>query len=97
MKAIKLITKFKLSIIIPIYNSEKTLKNCLNSICKQRKKQSIEIILVNDCSNDKSKEICNSYIKKFLTACSYCAGKNGSTTKIAAAQQTKQPLNYKKF
>ena len=65
MKAIKLITKFKLSIIIPIYNSEKTLKNCLNSICKQRRKQSIEIILVNDCSNDKSKEICNSYIKKF--------------------------------
>ena len=44
MKAIKLIAKFKLSIVIPIYNSEKTLKNCLNSICKQRKKQSIEII-----------------------------------------------------
>ena len=41
------------------------------------------------------KKLC--FDKKFLTACSYCTGKNGSATKIAAAQQTKQPLNYKKF
>ena len=52
-------------------------------------------IIVNLSIDTKIKKLC--FDKKFLTACSYCAGKNGSTTKIAAAQQTKQPLNYKKF
>jgi glycosyltransferase involved in cell wall biosynthesis len=54
----------KLSIIVPIYNSENYLKDCLNSICKQIKKN-IELILVDDCSKDRSNKICNTYINKF--------------------------------
>jgi len=54
----------KLSIIIPIFNSEKYLAECLNSICPQIKKN-VEVILVNDCSTDKSNAICKSFIKKF--------------------------------
>ena len=54
----------KLSIIVPIYNSENHLANCLDSICKQAKKN-IELILINDGSTDKSIKICNKYIKKF--------------------------------
>ena len=54
----------KLSIIVPIYNSENYLASCLDSICKQAKKN-IELILINDGSTDKSIKICNKYIKKF--------------------------------
>ena len=52
------------SIVIPIYNSEKTLSNCIKSIEKQKFGKLIELILINDASSDKSKKICNSLIKK---------------------------------
>ena len=53
----------KLSIIIPVYNSKKYLKGCLNSICKQVKKN-VEVIIVNDCSADGSIKICKNFAKK---------------------------------
>lgn len=43
----------KLSVIIPIYNSEKFLDRCINSIINQTLK-SIEIICIDDCSTDNS-------------------------------------------
>ena len=54
----------KLSIIIPFYNSEKYLNGCLNSVCKQIK-NNVEIILVNDCSTDRSIQICKKFLKKY--------------------------------
>ncbi len=53
----------KVSIIVPIYNAEATLDKCINSIVKQTYKN-IEIILINDGSNDKSENICLKYKKK---------------------------------
>lgn len=50
----------KVSVIIPIYNSEMFLKRCLDSIIGQTLKE-IEIICVNDGSTDKSEEIVKSY------------------------------------
>jgi len=52
------------SVIVPIYNSEKTLNRCIDSVLKQKFLQS-EIILVNDNSNSKCRKICYSYSKKF--------------------------------
>lgn len=52
----------KVSIIIPIYNNEKTLKRCIDSILNQTY-ENIEIILVNDGSKDKSQSICESYLE----------------------------------
>ena len=51
------------SIIIPLYNAEKYLNKCLNSILRQNTSK-LEIILINDCSNDQSKKICNSFKRK---------------------------------
>lgn len=48
------------SIIIPVYNSEKFIKKCIDSILEQNYKN-YEIIVVNDGSTDKSKEIVKKY------------------------------------
>lgn len=52
----------KLGIIVPIYNMEMYLKECLESICKQTYKD-LEIILVDDGSTDHSSKICDDYSK----------------------------------
>lgn len=48
------------SIIVPVYNSEKTLKRCLDSILSQSYKH-FEVIIVNDGSTDNSGYICDYY------------------------------------
>ena len=50
----------KVSIIVPIYNCEKTLKICVDSILKQTYKN-IEVILVDDGSSDSSYDICKKF------------------------------------
>jgi glycosyltransferase involved in cell wall biosynthesis len=50
----------KISVIIPFHNSERTLKLCLDSLCKQIHKPD-EIILVDNNSKDTSKEIVESF------------------------------------
>ena len=50
----------KISIIVPIYNTEKYLKKCLNSIINQTFKD-IEIICINSCSKDNSLNILKSF------------------------------------
>ena len=52
-----------ISVIVPVYNVEEYLEECLDSIQKQTYKN-IEVILVNDGSTDGSKEICERYCEK---------------------------------
>lgn len=58
----KMRNKMLISVIVPIYNTEKYLPACLESIIKQTY-QEIEIILVDDGSMDGSLEICKDYAK----------------------------------
>lgn len=53
----------KISIIIPIYNVDKYLDKCLDTIINQTYKN-LEIILINDGSTDNSLNICKTYAKK---------------------------------
>ena len=48
------------SVIIPVYNAEKTLKRCVDSLLEQNCSD-LELILVNDGSKDSSLEICKAY------------------------------------
>lgn len=53
-------SKIDISIIVPIYNAEKYLNKCVDSLINQTKKE-LEIILINDGSTDKSAEIIEKY------------------------------------
>lgn len=53
----------KVSIIIPVYNSSKYIKECINSVINQSYKN-LEIIIVNDKSTDNSLSIINSFKDK---------------------------------
>ena len=65
-----------ISVIVPIYNVEKQLKRCIESLINQ-KKNNIEIILVNDGSTDNSGEIAKQYAKKYSDKIVYYDKENG--------------------
>lgn len=52
-----------ISVIIPVYNGEKYLSECLDSVLNQTY-QNLEIIIVNDGSNDNTKSIVEEYVKR---------------------------------
>ena len=53
----------KISVVIPVYNEEKYIKNCLDSLMKQEEKPD-EIIVVDGKSKDKTKLIIKSFKNK---------------------------------
>ena len=64
----------KVAIIIPVYNSSKFLRECIESVIAQTY-ENIEIILVNDGSTDDSLEIIELYSEKDERI-RYCSTKN---------------------
>ena len=55
-----------ISIVIPIYNVEKYIEDCLSSIIQQDYEGKIECILVNDCSTDCSLEFVKNFINEYV-------------------------------
>ena len=54
----------KILIIIPVYNEELYIKNCINSFINQSHKPD-QIVIVNDNSTDNTEKILKKYSKKF--------------------------------
>ena len=52
-----------ISVIVPVYNVEKYIRECLDSIVNQTYKN-LQIILVDDGSSDNSGKICDEFAKK---------------------------------
>ena len=81
------------SIIVPIYNAEKYLNKCLDSLTKQTKKE-LEFILVNDGSTDKTEEIIKEYQDKRIK---YFKNKNqgiGKTRNFGISKSTGKYLMF---
>lgn len=56
-------TKYKISVIVPVYNKKDYLRQCIDSILSQRY-GNLELLLVDDESTDGSGEICDQYVDK---------------------------------
>ena len=67
------------SVIVPVYNVEKYISKCLDSLVNQTLKD-IEIIVVNDGSKDNSQKIIDKYAKKYKNVKSYI-NENGGVSK----------------
>lgn len=55
--------KTQLSVIVPVYNTERFLRRCIESILNQNVEK-CELILINDGSTDSSGKICDEYAKE---------------------------------
>lgn len=64
------------SVIVPIYNVEKQLRRCIESLINQTN-ENIEIILVNDGSTDNSGKIAKEYSEKYNSKIRYYEKENG--------------------
>lgn len=67
----------KVSVIIPVYNEEKLLTRCLNSICNQSLTD-MEIICVDDGSTDGSADVMKEYMKSDSRIQVICQNNNGA-------------------
>lgn len=65
----------KVSIIVPVYNTEKYLRKCLDSLVNQTL-DNIEIVIVNDGSKDSSPEIIKEYIDRYPEKFVYASQEN---------------------
>lgn len=65
-----------ISVIVPIYNVEQYIKECLDSLATQ-KMDSIEVLMVNDGTKDKAGEIAKEYAEKYPDRFRYFEKENG--------------------
>lgn len=74
--------KYKFTVIVPVYNAELWLEECVSSVLKQTIGfiENIQLILVNDGSTDSSADICNEYEKKYPDNITYIYKENGGVS-----------------
>ena len=79
----------KLSVVIPVYNVEKYLSECLNSVLSQDM-SGVEIILIDDGATDNSGAICNAYVKEYdCIKCIHQSNKGLSAARNAGIAEAK--------
>ena len=66
----------KVSVIIPVYNTEKYLRRCLDSVINQTL-NTVEIVVINDGSTDNSQKIIKEYVNKYPDRFIFIEKENG--------------------
>lgn len=80
--------KISISIIIPVYNVNKYIGDCLNSVINQSYTGSIECIIINDCTPDNSIEIANNIIEKYKGNITFKIIEHKENKGLSAARNT---------
>lgn len=85
----------KVSVIVPVYNVEKYLARCLDSLVNQTL-EDIEIIIVNDGSTDNCQKIINEYSKKYRNIKSFTQKNQGQAVarNVGLAHATGKYISY---
>ncbi|MGL5051164.1 MAG: glycosyltransferase family 2 protein [Fusobacteriaceae bacterium] len=71
--------EIKVSVIVPAYNAEKYIEKCLESLINQTLRE-IEVIVIDDGSNDLTGTIVDRYTKKDSRIKKICQSNKGSST-----------------
>jgi len=66
---------YKISVIVPIYNAQNHIKKCIDSLICQWN-ENMEILLINDGSEDSSENIIKEYMKKYPNKLTYYKKEN---------------------
>lgn len=83
-----LIKHYKISIIIPVYNVEGYITECLQSVMRQTYKGEIECILVDDCGKDKSISVAEQLISDYKGQIEFCILHHEHNRGLSAARNT---------
>lgn len=76
------------SIIVPVYNVEYYIEDCLCSITKQTFKDDLECIIVDDCGSDKSIEIAQKFISQYQGPISFKIIHHSANSGLSVARNT---------
>lgn len=60
------------TIIVPVYNAESTIRLCVESILKQTYRE-LEVLLIDDASVDASRDLCDEYAAKDSRVKVFCS------------------------
>lgn len=72
----------KISVLIPVYNVEKYVERCILSVLNQTMQEGVEVIIVNDCTPDRSMEIIREALRTHLK-------ENGITVRIVEHEKNR--------
>lgn len=81
-------TNCRVSVIIPIYNVEAYVLQCLQSVANQTMTEGVECILVDDCGTDKSVQIAEDFINSYQGNISFRLIHHEQNSGLSAARNT---------
>lgn len=77
-----------ISVIVPIYNVENYILECLQSVAAQTKTKNVECILVDDCGTDNSVKVAEQFISAYKGDISFALFHHSENKGLSAARNT---------
>lgn len=77
-----------ISVIVPIYNVESYILECLQSVAAQTKTKNVECILVDDCGTDNSVKVAEQFISAYEGDISFALLHHPENEGLSAARNT---------